>query len=87
MEDDGPGLTVPTREALTGGIGLSSTRERLERLYPDDHTMTLAPSRLGGLSVCFDLPYEPMVEQEEREPGQESVREAKPDANENEAAA
>ena len=59
VDDDGPGLGIPAGAALESGIGLSATRERLERLYKEDHAMTLERSPLGGLAVRFDLPLAP----------------------------
>jgi signal transduction histidine kinase len=68
VDDDGPGLGIPAGAALESGIGLSATRERLERLYGGNHAMTLERSPLGGLAVRFDLPCAPAapVDAEER---------------------
>lgn len=56
VRDNGPGLRVPPDEALTGGIGLSTTRRRLERLYGDAGTLTLVPGDEGGLCVRLTMP-------------------------------
>ena len=38
------------------GIGLGNTRDRLETLYGDAHTLTAGPSLLGGICVAVSLP-------------------------------
>jgi signal transduction histidine kinase len=49
VRDDGAGLPPggPARE----GVGLSSTRARLQQLYGDDASLTIAPAPAGG-TVC-----------------------------------
>jgi two-component system, LytTR family, sensor kinase len=58
VDDDGPGLTVPPEQALGSGVGLSATKARLDGLYAGDSSIILERSRLGGLSVRFELPFE-----------------------------
>jgi signal transduction histidine kinase len=53
VADDGPGLNGRKRE----GIGLSNTRERLARLYPDRYSFELADSPGHGLTVRISIPY------------------------------
>jgi len=55
VEDDGPGLAPGvTRD----GIGLSTTRERLARLYGGDGRLALIPRASGrGLTARIVLPY------------------------------
>lgn len=56
VRDNGPGLRVPPDEALTGGIGLSTTKRRLERLYGDAGALTLEAGPEGGLCVRVSIP-------------------------------
>ena len=55
VDDDGPGLgDGPPRD----GIGLSTTRERLGRLYGDAGRLTLGPGPGGrGASAVVELPF------------------------------
>jgi signal transduction histidine kinase len=55
VDDDGPGLgDLPPRD----GIGLSTTRERLGRLYGDAGRLTLGTGPGGrGASAIVELPY------------------------------
>ena len=52
--DNGPGLS---EEGEPGGIGLSNTRSRLEKLYGPDHRFELSPAEDGGLKVTVSFPY------------------------------
>jgi two-component system LytT family sensor kinase len=58
VRDNGPGLKsdgyVPTANF---GIGLSTTRARLEVLYNHNHTLRLNNLQEGGLEVRIDIPY------------------------------
>ncbi|AHG89632.1 histidine kinase internal region [Gemmatirosa kalamazoonensis] len=57
VDDDGPGLGDG---APRDGIGLSTTRERLARLYGDAGRLTLGPGSGGvGASAVVELPYRP----------------------------
>lgn len=53
VRDDGPGMAGPTVE----GVGLGSTRRRLEELYGPAGRLTLEPAPEGGLVVTVMLPY------------------------------
>jgi two-component sensor histidine kinase len=53
--DNGPGL----RDTPRKGVGLTSTRERLERLYGDAQSLTLRNLSTGGLQVRIRLPFKP----------------------------
>ncbi|HSR49531.1 MAG TPA: histidine kinase [Acidobacteriota bacterium] len=64
VEDDGIGTSLSADEMLNKGRGLSSTVERLQRLYPDTHRFALAKSPLGGLRVEITLPRHPHLSQE-----------------------
>lgn len=52
VRDDGPGLSSPPRD----GIGLSTTRARLERLYGPAHRFALCDAADGGLLARVELP-------------------------------
>jgi two-component sensor histidine kinase len=53
VEDDGPGLPG----SLTEGVGLGTTRDRLRRLYGDEHALMLRPGAAGGVCVTVELPW------------------------------
>lgn len=38
------------------GIGIGNTRDRLETIYGDSHTLTAGPSVLGGICIAVSLP-------------------------------
>lgn len=54
--DDGPGLSVAPDRAVRAGIGLSNTKERLNRLYGEEQSLTLENLPEGGLAVRVELP-------------------------------
>lgn len=53
VRDDGPGMTGPAAE----GLGLGSTRLRLEELYGSAGRLQLDPPPGGGLAVTVVLPW------------------------------
>jgi len=55
VKDDGPGMK--SAAASNNGIGISSTRGRLERLYGDAHRFELSNAPEGGLTVKLAFPY------------------------------
>ncbi len=54
VEDDGPG--VPTTESVPEGVGLLTTRSRLDALYGERGAMALENASRGGLRVRLRLP-------------------------------
>lgn len=57
VRDDGPGLPA-TLDAPTGaGLGLSTTRERLQQIYGDDHRFVVANAEGGGVAVELEIPF------------------------------
>lgn len=58
VRDNGPGLKANGHSpAANFGIGLSTTRARLEVLYNHNHTLSLNNLPEGGLEVRIDVPY------------------------------
>lgn len=55
VRDDGPGIS-PDRVPKEG-LGISSTRARLERLYGTDHRFELRNAAEGGLVVTLAMPF------------------------------
>lgn len=53
VSDDGPGMDRPGPD----GVGLSSTRLRLNELYGELGSLTLGPGNDGGLVATVTLPY------------------------------
>jgi LytS/YehU family sensor histidine kinase len=56
VTDDGPGIAAPA--TLKAGVGISSTRARLEQLYGRAHRLELNNGPLGGLVVTLELPFQ-----------------------------
>jgi two-component system, LytTR family, sensor kinase len=58
VRDNGPGLKANGHSpAANFGIGLSTTRARLEGLYTRNHSLSLNNLPEGGLEVRIDVPY------------------------------
>ena len=58
MADDGPGVSsdkLPLKE----GVGLTTTRQRLNNLYGPKHDFSLRNSPVGGLVVELAIPFKP----------------------------
>lgn len=56
VRDDGPGLDEENGGAA-GGIGLSNTRARLDKLYGAAHRFRLSKAQGGGLLVTISIPF------------------------------
>ena len=56
VADDGSGFG-PEPAGERGGIGLASTRARLDRLYGGRYTMRLANGPIAGATVSLELPF------------------------------
>jgi len=54
--DNGPGFN-PVVKPLRQGVGLTNTRERLERLYNGKHLFALANVSGGGFEVTIQIPF------------------------------
>jgi two-component system, LytTR family, sensor kinase len=57
VADNGPGLTIDATDALSRGVGLSTTRRRLEVLYDGAHGMTVRNREGGGVVVSISMPF------------------------------
>ena len=58
IRDTGPGLDNKPSQSGRTGIGLTNTRQRLDRLYGKNATLTLTNPQEGGCQVIIDLPLE-----------------------------
>ncbi|HEY2471397.1 MAG TPA: histidine kinase [Terracidiphilus sp.] len=58
VRDNGSGLDAENVAALEKGIGLGSTCERLERMYPGRHSLSIRKLPEGGTEVSIALPFE-----------------------------
>lgn len=54
IEDDGPGFSESGRE----GVGLTNTRQRLQRLYGDQHRFTIGNASGRGVLAVLDIPFQ-----------------------------
>jgi len=61
VKDNGPGLSAKTKGK--DGVGISSTRARLERLYGAAHRFELKNAAEGGLVVRLVFPFYRMTEE------------------------
>ena len=58
VADDGPGFPSSTAPGeRPGGLGLSNTRARLERMYGTDHSFEVADQPGGGARVTLSIPF------------------------------
>jgi two-component system, LytTR family, sensor kinase len=64
VKDDGPGLGAKSKGK--DGVGISSTRARLERLYGAAHRFELKNNTGGGFVVRLVFPFYPMIEDARR---------------------
>lgn len=53
VSDDGPGIELPAPD----GVGLSSTRLRLEELYGEKGSLALEPGATAGMVATVTLPF------------------------------
>lgn len=56
VTDNGMGLNRKHATTVGNGVGLSSTCERLARMYPQQHTFSLRPLPEGGTEVLIAIP-------------------------------
>ncbi|MEP6644102.1 MAG: histidine kinase [Acidobacteriaceae bacterium] len=55
--DNGPGFSESAISKSTTGLGLRSTRERLQTLYGGQHTMIVKQRAEGGVAISLRLPF------------------------------
>ena len=58
VRDDGVGLNAGARARIRSGIGLANTRDRLDCLYGNTHSLDFSDGG-PGLAVRIEIPYEP----------------------------
>lgn len=63
VRDDGPGLATGLSAPPRVGLGLSSTRERLEKLYGQQHRFEMGNGVNGGFVVTLAIPFEAEVKE------------------------
>jgi two-component system LytT family sensor kinase len=66
VADNGRGLPENWQSELKVGVGLSSTQERLTRMYPGEHDFQIRRLAEGGTEVRVAIPFRVKDEIEER---------------------
>jgi ligand-binding sensor domain-containing protein len=56
--DDGRPVAESGRPRAAGGLGLSNTRERLEKLFGERHAFSAGPAQEGGFAARIEIPFE-----------------------------
>jgi LytS/YehU family sensor histidine kinase len=61
VADNGIGLAAASPADIKVGVGLTSTCERLQKMYPGSHSFSIRPLPEGGTEVSIALPlhFEP----------------------------
>ena len=57
VKDNGPGLAKPNDVPSRAGLGLRTTRERLQTLYGNKHSFEICGVASGGVEVCATIPF------------------------------
>jgi signal transduction histidine kinase len=57
VRDDGPGFPGTARTDGSEGVGLTNTRQRLERLYGENHLFEIGNAPGGGALAILEIPY------------------------------
>ncbi len=57
VRDHGPGFSATSRSQDGEGVGLTNTRQRLERLYGDRHLFEIGDAPGGGARAILEIPY------------------------------
>ncbi len=57
VRDDGPGFSATAGTHGNEGVGLTNTRQRLERLYGDKHRFEIGDAPGGGALAVLEIPY------------------------------
>jgi two-component system LytT family sensor kinase len=56
--NDGPGLPGGSLQPVRDGLGLATTKQRLEQLYGRDHSFAVANSADGGVCAALQIPFQ-----------------------------
>ncbi len=73
IADNGVGVPAELRDEGSGGIGLSSTRERLDKIFPGDHRFVIRKLDEGGTEVLISIPYRRREQSAEEKIGSEEA--------------
>jgi two-component system LytT family sensor kinase len=57
VKDNGPGLVKATEDQPRTGLGLVTTRERLQTLFGNDQSFEIRGGPDGGVEVCVRIPF------------------------------
>jgi two-component system LytT family sensor kinase len=57
VRDNGPGLNQGTSAPSATGLGLRTTRERLQTLYGENQSFEIRAAVDGGVEVCVRIPF------------------------------
>jgi two-component sensor histidine kinase len=57
VKDNGPGLAKLNDGPSRAGLGLRTTRERLQTLYGNKHSFEISSAAGGGVEVCVTIPF------------------------------
>ena len=58
VRDNGPGLATTPDAPLGTGLGIRTTRERLQTLYGNDQSFEIQAVPTGGVEVCVKIPFQ-----------------------------
>ncbi len=58
VRDNGPGLATGAAVPAGTGLGIRTTRERLQTLYGDDQSFEIHTVPTGGVEVCVRFPFQ-----------------------------
>ncbi len=72
IRDSGPGLTAPSLEVPTRGLGLRITRDRLSVLYGSEQACEIRNRPEGGAEVRLRIPFSVALSSARLEPAAES---------------
>ena len=68
VSDNGKGIAEEKLGSLERGIGLSSTCERLARMYPERHSFSMRRLPEGGTEAAIRLPFKLITEKQSTPP-------------------
>ncbi len=57
VRDNGPGLVISADNSSGIGLGLRTTRERLQTLYGNDQSLEIRDAPNGGVEICVKIPF------------------------------